>query len=131
MNPVTTYAKIVMAFLSLYRHQRRQASYTLAVAIAMSSILVVNIWSLLLLISLIDPGWLLARRRIGLIEYCALVLIVLVAELIFVDLVQKKASGDSSFGTHLRAVRPSIAMWYASVSVAVLAIMTGLAEVLS
>lgn len=125
VNPLSMYAKIPMAFMNLYRlHHRDQASYTLAIAIAMSGILLVNIWSILLLVLLLNPAWLSTRPKIGPVEFTGLLLAVLIVEIHFVDSVQKRATRDVAFGARVRDEPPSTAIWYASISVFVLAMST-------
>lgn len=121
MNLLVVYAKIPMSFWNLYRQQRPQANYTIAIACAMTSILVINIWSLCLLISLVDHGWLASRRRISAGEFMALIFGVLVVELIFVDFVQKRVARDAEFAVRVKAASPKISIWYAIMSVGVLA----------
>jgi hypothetical protein len=118
-----------MSFWNLYRRRRAQASYTVAIACAMSGILMVNVWSFVLFVSLIDHGWLAERRRISPGEFSALLLGVLLAELIFVNFVQNKVAQDVRFAIKVKASPPSISIWYAIVSVALLAVSTILAIV--
>jgi len=126
MNLLMAYAKIPMSFLNLYRRKRRQATYTLAIAFAMSGILVINVWSLLTLASLIDRGWLNERRRIGPGEFVALLLGVLLAELVFVKFVQNRAAQDATFAARVGDAHPSISVWYAGISAVLLAVSTAL-----
>lgn len=129
MNPLVAYAKIPMSFWNLYRRRRPQANYTVAIACAMSGILVVNVWSFVLLVSLIDQGWLAERRRIGPGEFAVLLMGVLLAELVFVNFVQNKVARDVRFAMKVKASPPSITIWYAIASVALLAVSTILATV--
>jgi hypothetical protein len=129
MSPVVAYAKIAMSFWNLYRQRRPQANYTAAIACAMSGIFVINIWSCILCISLVDHGWLASRREISRIEFAMLLLGVLIAELLFVDFVKKKVTRDKRFFAEVGAASPSISIRYALVSVALLVASTVLVSV--
>jgi hypothetical protein len=49
MNPLVAYAKVPMSFLNLYRRRDSRGKYLLAIACAMTGILIVNVWSGLLI----------------------------------------------------------------------------------
>jgi hypothetical protein len=121
MNPIVVYAKISMSFLNLYRRRRGSGGrYTVAIAFAMSGILIVNVWSIVLIVSMIDRGWLAERRRIGPAEFSALLSGLLLAEWLFVNFVQAKATSDLRFAERVNAANPSIAIGYAVGSAALL-----------
>lgn len=131
MNLLVTYAKIPMSFLNLYRRRSRQGSYTVAIAFAMSGIFVVNVWSFVLLTSLIDHGWLSERPKITSREFAVFLLGVLLAELAFVSFVQNKAARDARFAARVSGSRPSISIWYAFISAALLVASTILVVVIN
>lgn len=124
MNPLVTYAKIVMSFMNLYRRRRSQGNHAVAITFAMSGILVVNVWSLLLLVSLVDRGWLAERSRLSAGEFAGLLLGILVVELTLVNFVQNKAARDAGFAARVGTPPPNISIWYAGISAALLAVST-------
>jgi hypothetical protein len=124
MSPVVAYAKIAMSFLNLYRRHRPKDSYTAAIAFAMSGLFIINMWTLLLCVSLVDHGWLASRRRISRIEFAMLFLGIVFAEFLAVDLINRKLSRDKIFFAKVGAAPPSISIWYALISVALLAVST-------
>jgi hypothetical protein len=131
MSFLVIYAKIPMSFLNLYRRRRPQANYTLAIACAMSGILVANIWSFFLLLSFVDHGWLAARRRIAPLEFTGLLFGIFLAELVFVSYVRSKVSHDKEFASRVCTASPSISIWYAIASAVLLgsaAILVGVAN---
>jgi hypothetical protein len=90
----------------------------------MSGILIVNLWSLVLLASLVGHGWLAQRRSIGPLEFAVLLLGILLAELVFVSFVLSKAARDRHFANRVGSAQPKIAIWYAGISAATLAVLT-------
>jgi hypothetical protein len=129
MSPIVAYAKIAMSFWNLYRQRRPQANYTAAIAFAMSGIFVINVWSIILCVSLLDHGWLASRREISRIEFAMLLVGVLIAEFLFVDFIKKKATRDKTFFAEVGAASPSISIRYALISVALLVASTVLVAV--
>lgn len=113
-----------MAFLNLYRRVNPRGKFKVAVTFAMTGTLVVNVWSLLLLISLLDHGWLGSRRKITAIEYVSLCIGVLIAEFIFVDFVQKKVTADQTYASQVGTASPRIAIGYVATSGVVLVLLS-------
>src|SRR5271155_5562337 len=107
MNPVVAYAKIATSFQNLYRRRDSKSRYTITIAFAMSALLLVNIWSLLLLASLVDHGKVASQPRIGLVEYATLCALLVVAEFILVDRVFSKIDRDKAFAARVAAASPS------------------------
>lgn len=130
MNPMLMYAKIPMSFLNLYRRRSAGGNYKFAIAFAMFGILVVNVWSLLLIISVLNHGWLVTRPRISGIEFVGLAVGALIAELVFVNAVLDKTRHDATFAKHLKTADPKISIWYAAISVVVLFVATLLAAII-
>lgn len=122
MNLLVAYARIPMSFLNLYRQRRPQGTYTVAIGCIMFGILVINLWSLILVISLFDRGWLADGPRMDPTEFGGLCVGVLLTEIIFVGFVQHKTARDSTFADRVRNSRPTISICYTVVSVALLAV---------
>jgi len=121
MNLLVAYAKIPMSFLNLYRQRRPRSIYTVAIGCVMFAILVINVWSLILFVSLFDRGWLVDGPRIGPSEFAGLCLGILLTEIVFVAFVQHKTARDANFADRVRNARPTISICYTVVSVALLA----------
>jgi hypothetical protein len=124
MNPVVAYAKIATSFQDLYRRRGSKRRYTITIASAMSALLLVNIWSLLLLVSVVDHGRLASRPRIGPVEYASLCALLVVAEFILVDRVFSKIDRDKAFAEQVAAASPHISKWYIASSVILLGVVT-------
>lgn len=124
MNPVVAYAKIAKSFQNLYRRRNLHSRYTITIAYAMSALLLVNIWSLFLLVSLVDRGTLASRPRIGPVEYASFCLLLVVAESIFVDRVFATIDRDIAFAARVGPAPPRISMWYLASSLILLAVAT-------
>ena len=124
MNAVVAYAKIAKSFQNLYRRRGSKRRYTITIAYAMSALLLVNIWSLFLLVSLVDHGRLASRPRIDPVEYASFCALLVVAVSIFVDRVFAKIDGDITFAARVGPAPPRISMWYLASSVILLAVVT-------
>jgi hypothetical protein len=121
MKPFVAYAKLPMSFRNLYQSRRDGLGKSLvAIACAMTGLLIVNIWSLILLVSLVDHGWLASRRRLGPLEFAALCAGLFIVELILVDRVFTKVDRDKEFASRVVPVSPRISMWYGWGSVVLL-----------
>jgi hypothetical protein len=125
MNLLVAYAKLQMSFRNLYqkRHDGLGKS-VLAIACAMTGLLIVNIWSLILLVSLVDHGWLASRRRLGPVEFAALCAGLFMAELILVDRIFAKIDRDKRFAFRVVPTSPRISIWYGGISVVLLVVAT-------
>jgi hypothetical protein len=121
---MVAYAKIARSFQNLYRRRDSNRRYTITIAYAMSALLLVNIWSLFLLVSLVDHGRLASRPRIGPIEYASFCVLLVVAESIFVDRIFAKIDRDIAFAARVGPAPPRISMWYLASSVILLAVVT-------
>jgi hypothetical protein len=121
---VVVYAKIAKSFQNLYRRQDSKRRYTITVAYAMSALLLLNIWSLFLLVSLVDHGGLASRPRIGPVEYASFCVLLVVAESIFVDRVFAKIDRDIAFAARVGPAPPRISMWYLASTVILLGVVT-------
>jgi hypothetical protein len=126
VNPVLMYAKIAVSFLHMYRRRTPQGRYTVAIACAMSGVLVINVWTIVLLILLFDHGWLAAQTRIGSSEFAGLFISILISELFFVDFVVSKLERDTVFVARVGAAPPRLSVWYVACSALMLAVSTGL-----
>jgi hypothetical protein len=124
VNAVVAYAKIAKSFQNLYRRRGSKRRYTITIAYAMSALLLVNIWSLFLLVSLVDHGRLASRPRIDPVEYASFCALLVVAVSIFVDRVFAKIDGDIAFAARVGPAPPRISMWYLASSVILLAVVT-------
>lgn len=125
MNPFIAHAKLLMSFRNLYqrRHEGLGKS-VLAVACAMTGLLIVNIWTLILLVSLVDHGWLASRRRLGPVEFAALCAGLLIVELILVDRIFTKVDRDRGFASRVESTSSRISVWYGWISVVLLVVLT-------
>jgi hypothetical protein len=125
MNPFVAYAKLPMSFRNLYQSRRDGLGKSVvAIACAMTGLLIVNIWTLILLVSLVDHGRLASRRRLGPVEYAALCACLLIVELILVDRVFTKVERDKGFALRVASTSPRISVWYGWVSVVLLVVST-------
>lgn len=131
MNPLVTYAKIAKSFQTMYRQRDPDGRYTITIAAAMSALLLINIWTLVLAVSLIDHGWLTSRRRIGPVEFAALCVGLITLEIILVDRVFTKVDEDERFASRVAPAPPRISMWYLGISIVLLGIATILRRALS
>lgn len=109
-----------MSFQNMYRQRDPKGRYSIATAIAMPTMLFVNIWSCVLLASLVDRGWLANRRRIGTVEFAALSVGLFVVEMILVNLIFAKVDEDKGFALYVGSASPRISMWYGGISVVIL-----------
>ena len=125
MNPFVAYAKLMMSFRNLYQIRRDGLGKSVvAIASAMTGLLIVNVWTLVLLVSLVDHGWLASRRRLGPVEFAALCACLLIVELIIVNRVFTKVERDKGFGLCVASTSPRISVWYGWVSVVLLVVST-------
>jgi hypothetical protein len=113
MNPLVAYAKVPMSFLNLYRRRDSRGKYLLAIACAMTGILIVNIWSGLLIAVCVTHTSLVGTRIIEAGTYSSILAGLFVLELAFVHLVQQKVYRDPSFAKQVRDTSPKISIWYA------------------
>jgi hypothetical protein len=125
MNLFVAYAKLPMSFRNLYqsRHDGPGKS-VVAIACGMTGFLIVNIWSLILLVSLVEHGWLASRRKLGPVEFAALCAGLFIVELILVDRVFTKVDRDKGFASRVVQASPRISMWYGWSSVVLLVVST-------
>jgi hypothetical protein len=130
-NPLVTYAKIAKSFQNMYRQRDPAGRYTITIASAMSALLLINIWSLVLLVSLLDHGWLASRRKIGPVEFAAMCAALFTVEIILVDRVFTKVDRDERFASRVAPASPRIATWYLGISIALLGVTTILRRGLS
>jgi hypothetical protein len=121
MNPLVSYAKIPMSFLNLYRQRKLRHTFSVAIACVMSTIVVINLWTVLLLVNLLDRDLLTDGPRPDPVEFAAIFLGILIAEIAFVYIVQIKAARDVSFAERVRNAPPIVAICYTLVSIALLA----------
>jgi hypothetical protein len=131
LNPLVTYAKIAKSFQNMYRQRDPDGRYTITIASAMSALLLINIWSLVLLVSLVDHGCLAGRRRIGPVEFAALCAGLFTVEIILVDHIFTKVDTDERFASRVASASPRIAMWYLGISIVLLGVTTILRRGLS
>jgi hypothetical protein len=124
MNPLVKYAKIVTSFQNLYRQRDPNSRYTVAVASAMSGLLIINIWTFILLASFVDHGWFASRRRITPVEFAGLFVGLFVVQMILIDFVFTKVDGDKRFASRVVPASPRISMWYGGISIALLVVST-------
>jgi len=124
MNPLITYAKIAKSFQTIYRQRAPDSRYTIAIACALCALLLINIWSLILLVSLVDHGWLSSRRRIGPVEYSVVCAGLFIAEMIVVDRVFTKIDTDEGFASRILPAPPRISLWYLGLSAVLLGVST-------
>jgi hypothetical protein len=124
VNLLRAYAKLPVAFLNLYRRGNPRGTFKVLIACAMTGLLAMNVWSVLLLVSLLDHGWLGSRRKITGLEYGILCIGGLIAEFIFVDFVQRKAAEDRDFASRVVRASPTIAIRYIFTSGVVLVLLS-------
>jgi len=125
MKPFVAYAKIPMSFLNLYRLRGgARGHYTVAIAFAMSGVLVINIWSALLVLAIVTNTSLVGTHFVEAGPYALFVALVFALELTFVHFVQKRVRNDPIFAKKVATTSPRVSMWYAGVSVGLLAAST-------
>ena len=125
MNLLVAYAKLPMSFRNLYQRRHDGGGKSLvAIASALTGLLIVNIWSLLLLVSLIDHGWSASRRRPGHWEFGALCAGVFVVEMILVDRIFARVHRDKGFADRVISSSQRISKWYAGISIGLFAVAT-------
>jgi hypothetical protein len=120
MNLLVAYAKVPMSFLSLYRRREAHGKYVVAIACAMTGILVVNVWSGLLLFVCVTHTSLIGMRVVQPDIYSLILAAIFIFELAFVHFVQKKVERDRSFASQVGNTSPRISIWYAGVSAGLL-----------
>jgi hypothetical protein len=118
MNPRIAYAKIAKSFQTLYRQREPESRFTIAVACAMSGLLVINNWCLILLF--VDHGSLSSRRRISPVEFVALCAGLFIVEIILVNRVFIRIEKDERFASRVVPAPPRISMWYLGISIVLL-----------
>jgi hypothetical protein len=121
MNLLVSYAKIPMSFFNLYRQRRPRHAYTVAIACVMSTIILINLWTLILLVSLVDRDWLADSAEFGPVDFAEVFLGIVFIELLFVIYVQRKVARDVHFAERVRDAPPLVSICYTMVSVALLA----------
>jgi hypothetical protein len=124
MNPVVAYAKVVKSFQNLYLDRDPSRNTVVAIACAMSGIFLVNVWTIVLLVSLFDHGWLGNRREISGIEFSLLALCLFAAEYILVYRVLNRVKTDKAFASIVAPAAPNVAKTYAATSVLLLLLLT-------
>ena len=125
MNPFVAYAKVVMSFRNLYLRGRESTDgYHVAIACAMTGILVINIWSVLLVIVIAARASFVGTHYIDADTYALFLALVFVLELGFVHFVQRRVVNDPTFAKQVAATSPKVSMWYAGISVGLLAAST-------
>jgi len=125
MSPFVAYAKIPMSFLNLYRLRGgSRGHYMVAIAFAMSGVLVINIWSALLVIVIVTRTSLVGTHYIEGGTYALFLALVFVFELAFVHFVQRRVLNDPGFAKQVAATSPKVSMWYVGISVGLLAAST-------
>jgi hypothetical protein len=125
MNLFVAYAKVPMSFLNLYLRGRKSTGrYLVAIACAMTGILVINIWSALLVIVIVTRTSLVGTHYIEAGTYALFLALVFFFELAFVHFVQRRALNDPGFAKQVAASSPKVSMWYAGISAGLLAAST-------
>ena len=125
MNPIVAYAKLLMSFRNLYQSRRDgMGKSVVAIACAMTGLLVVNIWTVILLVSLVDHGWLANRRRLGPVEFAALCACLFMVEFILANRVFTMADRDREFASRVASASPLISVRYGWVSGVLLVLAT-------
>jgi hypothetical protein len=127
MNILVAYAKIPMSFFNLYRQRRPRASYSLAIACVMSTIVIINLWTLLLMVSMIDRELITEGPRVDGVELAGVLMGILLLEIGFVYFVQTKVARDAAFAERVRNAPPLVSICYTLVSIALLAALAVLA----
>jgi hypothetical protein len=123
MNLLVSYAKIPMSFFNLYRQRRPRRAYTVAIACVMSTIILINLWTVILLVSLVDRDWLTDSAEFGAVDFAEVFLGIAFIELLFVIYVQRKVARDIHFAERVRDAPPLVSICYTMVSVALLAVL--------
>jgi hypothetical protein len=113
---------IAKSFQNIYRRADPGGRYVVTIACAMSALLIANIWSVVLLISL--DGWSASHQRIGPTDFGLLCAGLVLAEIIFVDRAFSKIDRDEAFAARVASASPRISLWYVASSVALLGLLT-------
>jgi hypothetical protein len=124
MNLLVAYAKLPMSFRKLYQSRGGgRGNFVVAVACAMTGFLIVNIWSVLLIVVSVTHTSLVGKHYIEAGPYALVLAFVFALEILFVRFVFRRAESDPTFA-ELRSTRPMISIWYAGISVGLLAAST-------
>jgi hypothetical protein len=125
MNPFVAYAKLPMSFRKLYQSRGGgRGNFLVAVACAMTGLLIVNIWSVLLIVVSVTHTSLVGKHHIEAGPYALLLAFVFGLEILFVRFVFRRADSDPTFAEQVRSTRPMVSMWYAGISAGLLAAST-------
>ena len=118
MSPLVAHARIAKSLQNIYRRADPNGRYVVTIACAMSALLITNMWSVVLLVSL--DGWSASRQRIGPAEFALSCLGLVMAEIILVDRAFSKIDRDEAFAARVASASPRISLWYVASSVALL-----------
>jgi hypothetical protein len=122
MNPFVLYSRLPMSFRNLYQSMRGgRGNFVVAIACAMSGLLIVNIWSILLIVVSVTHTSLVGKRNIEAGSYALFLAIVFILEVLFVRFVFRRADSDPTFGNQVRLTSPTVSKWYAGISAGLLA----------
>lgn len=120
MNLLRAYSRLPMSLANLYRRRGVRGHSTIAVALAMSELLIVNVWSLLwFCIAFLEPD-LKTSRALAPTPLIVFMFGVFLAELGFVSYVERRVHRDACFAASVQAAKPAIWIWYSVISCALL-----------
>lgn len=120
MNLLRVYSLLPMSLANLYRRSGMRSHSTVAVALAMSGLFIVNAWSLFWFCVASFAPDLKTSLAPAPAPLVALMLGVFLAEYLFVSYVERRVHRDTSYAASVQTARPAIWIWYSVVSCALL-----------
>jgi hypothetical protein len=117
MNVFATYASLVMSFANLYRRERGPGKSVVAIACAMTGLLVGNLLSLYFFFAATRSRY-LVYREIDRVPLLIIAFSLFLAELAFVTFVHREVGRSGPLATRVRAASPKIAVRYAVITAA-------------
>ena len=124
VNPLVAYSLLPMSLRRLYERKGLRAVGRPTIALAMTGLLMINLWALVWLFSAFDPEPLKNLSVEWRVLIPAMVLTIFTAELFFVGFVETRMVRDRDFADEMSVARPGIWLWYTVVSIAALILST-------
>ena len=118
MNVFATYASLVMSFANLYRRERGPGKSVVAIACAMTGLLLGNLLSIFFFFAATRPRY-MAYHEIDRELLLIIAFPLFLAELAFVTFVHREVGRSGAFAKRVRAASPKIAVRYAAITAAV------------
>jgi hypothetical protein len=109
MNPFVAYSKLPMSFRNMYqRGGGGRGNFMVAIACAMTGLLVLNIWSVLLVVVIVTHTSLVGKHYIEAGPYALLLVVVFAFEILSINSVFRRADSDPTFAHQVRSTSPMV-----------------------